>query len=260
MLRTLQEEHVHPATPRAYRVRPRSVNGVTGVLLVADHRLDRCGLRAILEVQPDLEVVGEAGDCGEAPTLEQAQRLGADVVLLHVQEQRVNPLATIRELVRSADDQATRVLALMSPGSHSIDETEALRAGASGVLSKDCSPRELVAALRIVAAGYTILTPFVVNELVQRGSAQRVAPCEPPAEFSQLTAREQQVFRLIALGCSTTEIASRLVVGENTIKSHTQHLFAKLNLRNRVHTVIYAYENGLTPTGRRQQLPALCRV
>jgi DNA-binding NarL/FixJ family response regulator len=232
---------IHPAYQREKNP------DVTRVLLVDSEALIRCGIRAILEVEPDLDIVGEAENCREAAR--HAQRLGADVVLLHAQGQITSFIEAIRELVGQSNRPPVRVLILKSACGEPIDQGEILRAGASGLVLKDSGPQELAAAVRVVAAGYELLAPPKTPGIVEEVVAGRFLLSERLNELQELTPREHQVFHLIARGYSNAEIGKDLTLSDSTVKSHVKHLLTKLNLRNRMHAVIYAYECGLIRPG-----------
>ncbi len=225
-----------PGAPRSRRV-SRRTRAATRVLLVANDALYRCGLHAILESQPDLEIVGEAHDCDAAA--ECLRHLDASVVLLDPRGLGTSPVATIRAL------SCRPLLVLASPGGEPVEEAVALRAGASGLLRNTANPGELAAALRIAAAGYTLHLPSTIDPVGGEEKTHSTPLEEVPKELLHLTLREQEVFRLIVSGFSNAEIAGKLTLGESTIKSHVQHLLTKLNIPNRVHAVIYAYQRGL---------------
>lgn len=217
----------HPARPARAAIR---------VLLVVDNVLYRCGLRALLESQPDLEIVGEAHDCREAAQC--LRHIDASVVLLDPRELDIGPVAAIRAL------SSRPLLVLASPGDEPVEEAAALRAGACGLLRTTANPVELAAALRIVVAGYTLHLPPAIDRTTGEETPE-ITPEEAPKEFLNLTQREQQVFRLVVSGFGNAEIAGILTLGESTVKSHVQHLLTKLGIPNRVHAVIYAYQHGL---------------
>lgn len=221
----------------------RSVRAATRVLLVVNDALYRCGLRAILESQLDVEVAGEAHDCSDAA--ERVRHLDPSVVLLDPRGLGISPVAVIRAL------NCRPLLVLASPGGEPIDETAALRAGASGLLLNTANPGELAASLRVVVAGYTLHLPATTNRIGGRDELDDTSLEEVPEELLSLTPRERQVFRLIASGFGNAEIARMLSLGESTIKSHVQHLLTKLDIPNRVHAVIYAYQHGLVTECRR---------
>ncbi len=213
------------------------------VLLADDQPLLRTGFRMILEAEPDIEVVGEAGDGESAIRL--ARRLQPDVVLMDIRMPVMDGVQATRELARS---DPLRVLILTT---FNLDEyvVEALRAGASGFLLKDVPATELVSAIRLVAAGDAVVAPAVTRRLLDR-FAHRLpgageAEGSAPAALESLTEREVAVLRLVARGLSNGEIAAELVVSEPTVKTHVHHLLTKLGLRDRVQLVVLAYEAGL---------------
>jgi len=207
------------------------------VVIADDQAMMRAGFRMILEAQPDIEVVGEAGDGMEA--VEVATRLRPDVVLMDIRMPQLDGVEATRRLA------GQRVLILTTFG---LDEyiVDTLRAGASGFLLKDAPPEDLVRAVRVVAAGDALLSPAVTRQLLDRVADRLDAPeREPPRELEELTERELEVLRLVAQGLSNHEIADRLVVGEATVKTHVSRVLMKLGLRDRVQAVVFAYEAGL---------------
>jgi len=217
------------------------VTGTTQVLLVDDQPLLRTGFRMILEAEPDLAVVGEAGDGVEA--LDLTRRLRPDVVLMDVRMPRMDGVEATRRLI--AEGLPARVLVLTT---FDLDEyvLGALRAGASGFLSKDVHPDDLVAAVRTVAAGEAVLAPRILRRMLDRFADRLPDPAATPqADLSALTDREREVLVLMARGKSNSEIAAELFVSETTVKTHVGHVLAKLALRDRVQAVVLAYEIGL---------------
>jgi DNA-binding NarL/FixJ family response regulator len=217
---------------------------VIRVLVADDQTLVRAGFRAILEVQDDLEVVGEAEDGDEAVVL--ARELRPDVVLMDVRMPGVDGIEATRRLLR--DGAAPRILMLTT---FDLDEYvyEAMKAGASGFLLKDAPRDQLVGAVRTVAAGDALLAPALVRRLIE-DFVRRPAPgARPPAELDDLTEREREVLTLIARGLANAEIAARLFVSEATVRTHVTHILAKLGLRDRVQAVVLAYETGLVQPG-----------
>jgi DNA-binding NarL/FixJ family response regulator len=210
------------------------------VLIADDQALVRTGFRKILESEPDLEVVGEAGDGGEA--VEAALLLRPDVVLMDIRMPRLDGLEATRRLAGK-----TRVLVLTT---FDVNEYvyEALRAGASGFLLKDAPADQLVTAIRVVAAGEALLAPSITRRLIEE-FARRPLSNERPAELEALSPRELDVLRLVARGLSNAEIASELYVGDATVKTHVSRILQKLNLRDRVQAVVLAYESGLLQPG-----------
>jgi DNA-binding NarL/FixJ family response regulator len=219
------------------------------VLLVDDQQLLRTGFRLILEAEPDVAVVGEAGDGARA--VEMTRTLLPDVVLMDIRMPGMDGIEATRRIVRDAPaGHAPSVLVLTT---FDLDEyiIEALRAGASGFLLKDVPPDDLVSAIRVVADGDAIVAPSVTRRLLDRFASRLPAAAgEPRANVSHLTEREREVLRLMARGLSNSEIAAELVVSETTVKTHVGNVLAKLDLRDRVQAVVYAYENGLTQPGR----------
>ena len=214
------------------------------VLICDDQALVRGGFRAIVDAQPDLEVVGEAENGAEAVAL--AERRRPDVVLMDIRMPVLDGVEATRRLV--AADTPARILVLTT---FDLDEYvhAAIRAGASGFLLKDVTPAKLLEAIRIVAGGDALLAPSVTRRLLER-----FATTLPPGEGSsdalaELTSRETEVLRLLAGGMSNAEIASELVVSEATVKTHISSVLRKLGLRDRVQAVIVAYETGLVKLG-----------
>jgi DNA-binding NarL/FixJ family response regulator len=214
---------------------------VIRVLLADDQRLVRSGFRLILKGEPDLEVVGEAGDGLEA--VEQVRTLRPDVVLMDIRMPKLDGIEATRRIADEPD--APRVLVLTT-----FDEDEyvfgALRAGASGFLLKDAPEDQLVAAIRVAADGGALFSPSVTRRLIERFAGHR----EPPAGIGELTEREREVLRLVARGLSNAEIAGELVVSEHTVKTHVARVLQKLDLRDRTQAVVAAYESGLVQPGR----------
>jgi len=220
------------------------------VLLADDQPLLRRGFRMILEAEPDMIVVGEAGDGEEAADL--ARRHGPDVVLMDIRMPGTDGIEATRCI--TASDARVRVLVLTT---FDLDEYAfgALRAGASGFLLKDVRPAELVAAIRTVAAGDAVVSPRVTRRLLEE-YAQVLPLPEAQREqaypqLSALTEREREVLIAVAQGLSNTEIAASLYVSEATVKSHVGRILAKLGLRDRVQVVVLAYETGLVRPGAR---------
>jgi DNA-binding NarL/FixJ family response regulator len=210
------------------------------VLIADDQALVRTGFRKILESEPDLEVVAEAADGGEA--VETGLLLRPDVVLMDIRMPRLDGLEATRRLAGK-----TRVLVLTT---FDLNEYvyEALRAGASGFLLKDAPADQLVTAIRVVAAGEALLAPSITRRLIEE-FARRPPSNARPAELEALSPRELEVLRLVARGLSNAEIASELFVGDATVKTHVSRILQKLTLRDRVQAVVLAYESGLLQPG-----------
>ena len=210
------------------------------VLIADDQALLRGGFRMILESQKDIEVVGEAADGREA--LEQARALEPDVVLMDIRMPELDGLEATRQLV--GGDGAPRVLILKT---FDLDEYvyEAMKAGASGFLLKEVRPEQLADAVRVVAAGETLVAPAITRRLIEEFVRRRPPGSGTPPEVSELTERELEVFKLVARGLSNSEIAAMLFLSEATVKTHITHVLAKLGLRDRVQVVVLAYESGL---------------
>ena len=216
------------------------------VLLVDDEPLVRAGLRAVLEAQPDIEVVGEAAD--GAAVIPLVRQLRPDVVAMDVRMPLLDGIEATRAVLRTVDDPP-KILVITT---FENDEYvyEALRAGADGFLLKRARPAEIVHAVRLVAEGESLLFPASVRQLAAEygdGGGNRAA--RAAMERAQLTEREAEVLRLMARGLSNAEIAARLVVGTETVKSHVSAVLAKLGARDRTQAVIAAYESGFVAPG-----------
>jgi len=218
---------------------------VIRVLLADDQALVRGGFRSILEGQPDMEVVGEAADGAEAVELALATR--PDVIVMDIRMPRLDGIAATRVLLeRHASPARVLVLTTFNQEAYVYD---ALRAGASGFLLKSAPPRELAGAIRTVAVGDALLAPEITRAMIQ-DYLQRPRPGAATAEaLAVLTPRELEVLGLIARGRSNTEIAGELFLSEPTVKTHVSRILAKLQLRDRVHAVVLAYETGLVRPG-----------
>ena len=218
------------------------------VLLVDDQALVRAGFRMILDAEPEMEVVGEAGDGREA--IDQVRALRPEIVLMDIRMPELDGLeATRRILDGAAEADAPRILMLTT---FDLDEYvyEALRAGASGFLLKDTPPEQLVAAIHVVAQGDSLLSPSITRQVISE-FVKGTGP-KPQAQFprlADLTARELEVLMLIARGLSNAEIAKSLFVSETTVKTHVARILMKLGLRDRVQAVVLAYEAGLVTPG-----------
>ena len=216
------------------------------VLLADDQAMVRTGFRMILELEEDIEVVGEAQDGAEA--IAAARRAHPDVIVMDVRMPRVDGLEATRRLVTELDP-APRVLVVTT-----FDEDEpvyeALRAGAAGFLLKNAPPEQLVDAVRTVAGGDGLLAPEVTRRVIEEFARRSPAPASPAADaLSELTDRELEVLRLMARGLSNAQIADRLVISPGTAKTHVGRILMKLGLGNRVQAVVLAYETGLVRPG-----------
>jgi DNA-binding NarL/FixJ family response regulator len=216
----------------------------TRVLLVDDQEMVRAGFAMILDAQPDIEVVGEAADGGQA--IAESGRLAPDVIVMDIQMPNLDGVSATRAILGDRHD-SPRVLVVTT---FDIDEYvyEALRAGASGFLLKNAPPEELVQAVRVVAAGDSLLAPKVTKRVIE-AFCQRPRPPTPPTELKELTAREREVLELVARGLSNSEIAQRLFVGHGTVKTHVARILMKLHLNDRIQAVVLAYETGLITPG-----------
>jgi DNA-binding NarL/FixJ family response regulator len=212
------------------------------IVVADDHQVVRGGFAALLDTQPDFTVIGTACDGAEAVRICRALR--PDLVLMDVRMPGVDGIEATRQLTGSPGD-GPRILILTT---FDLDEYvyDALRAGASGFLLKDVTAERLFEAVRVVAAGDALLAPTVTRRLISEFARLRPAPGRPSeARLSSLTPRETQVLRLVAEGLSNPEIAARLVVTEETVKTHVSRMLGKLGLRDRTQAVVTAYESGL---------------
>jgi DNA-binding NarL/FixJ family response regulator len=213
------------------------------VLVVDDQRLVRTGLRVILDDEPDIKVIGEAADGAEAVRL--TRELAPDVVLMDIRMPGMDGLEATRSILSQGP---SRVVILTT---FDLDEYlyEALRSGASGFLLKDAEAAQLVGGVRAAADGDAVIDPSVTRRMLDRfATAARPAAAAPP-ELAALTAREQDVLRLVCRGLTNTEIAEELFVEETTVKTHIGRILAKLGLRDRVQAVIVGYQSGFVVPG-----------
>jgi DNA-binding NarL/FixJ family response regulator len=215
------------------------------VLVADDQALVRAGFRKILEADAEIEVVGEAADGVEA--VERALELEPDVVLMDIRMPELDGIAATRQLAERTSN-GPRVLVLTTFG---LEEYvyEALRAGASGFLLKDVPPEQLISAVHVVARGDALLDPAITRTVIEEFASRPTLRRELAAKVDELTPRDREVFALVARGLPNAEIARALVVSEGTVKTHVAHLLFKLDLRDRVQAVIYAYESGVVSAG-----------
>jgi len=226
---------------------------VTRILLVDDQSLVRVGFRTILESEPGFEVVGEAADGRVA--IEQAAALQPDVICMDVQMPIMDGLAATREITGSGHPAAVMILTTFDRDDFLFD---ALDAGASGFLLKTAEPEQLIDAVHALARGDALLSPEVTRRVIERyagkgGPSAGSAPDESrvaPSGVAGLTEREGEVLMHLARGRSNAEMAAELFLGEATVKTHVSNVLMKLGVRDRIHAVIWAYENGVvTPAG-----------
>jgi DNA-binding NarL/FixJ family response regulator len=215
-----------------------------GIVVADDHEVVRAGFAAILDTQPDFTVLGTAADGAEAVRTCQERR--PDVDLMDIRMPGVDGIEATRQLTSAGS--GARVLVLTT---FDLDEYvyDALRAGASGFLLKDVTAEHLFDAVRVIAAGEALLAPTVTRRLIGEFARQRPRPARPGPAFGALTPRETEVLRLVAAGLSNPEIARRLVVTDETVKTHVSRVLSKLGLRDRTQAVVAAYESGLVVPG-----------
>jgi len=210
------------------------------VVIADDQALVRGGFRMILDAKEDMEVVGEAGDGAEAVALTARER--PDVVLMDVRMPDMDGIEATRRIVSSGSEARVVVLTTYDADEYVF---AALRAGASGFMLKDVRPPDLVEAIRIVARGDALLAPSVTRRLLDRFAGTLPDGAPPPGDLEELTEREREVLRFVALALSNAEIAARLHLTEATVKTHVSSVLRKLGLRDRVQAVVFAYDVGL---------------
>jgi len=213
---------------------------MTSVLIADDDDLMRAGLAAVLSSDTSVDVVGMASTGRQA--VERTLRLAPDVVLMDVRMPDLDGIAAARELSRVAPNTHVLVLTTFEQDDYIL---ASLRAGASGFLLKRTPPEQLISAVHTVAEGAALLSPSVTRRLIDHLPRQPTPDETALRRLDDLTRREREVLELVARGLSNAEIATALTVEESTVKTHVKRIFGKLNLRDRVHAVIYAYETGI---------------
>ena len=214
---------------------------MTRVLIVDDDDLMRAGLRGVLSSDEAIEIVGEAGDGREAAY--RTRLLRPDVVLMDVRMPDLDGISATRELLATSPEAKVVILTTFEQDDYIFG---ALTAGASGFLLKRTRPEELIAAIHTIAAGDSLLSPSVTSRVIERMAGQPELDGGQDPRLAELTPRETEVLELIARGLSNGEIAAELFIGESTVKTHLKRILAKLQVRDRVQAVIFAYESGLT--------------
>ena len=219
------------------------------IVVADDHEVVRAGFAALLDTQPDFTVLGTASDGAEAVQI--SRELRPDVILMDVRMPGTDGIEATRQLAGGAGGPRVIILTTFDLDEYVYD---ALRAGASGFLLKDVTAERLFDAVRVVAAGHALLAPTVTRRLISEFARLRPAAPARSAAVAELTARETEVLRLLAEGLSNPEIAGRLVITEETVKTHVSRVLHKLALRDRAQAVVTAYESGLVRPGSSQQL------
>lgn len=217
---------------------------MTRVLIVDDDDLMRAGLRELLANDPSIEIAGEASTGRQA--VEHAPRLAPDVVLMDVRMPDLDGIAATRELAHVVPASRVLILTTFEQDDYIFPS---LRAGASGFLLKRTRPEELIAAVHTIAAGDSLLSPSVTRRVIDRMAQQPVPDLAANTKLSTLTPRERTVLELVARGLSNVEIAAALTVEESTVRTHVKRILMKLDLRDRVQAVIFAYEAGINRPG-----------
>jgi DNA-binding NarL/FixJ family response regulator len=221
------------------------------VLIADDDDLMRAGLVELLSGEPEIEIVGEASTGREA--VERARRRGPDVVLMDVRMPDLDGIGATRELMRAAPGARVLILTTFEQDDYIFG---ALRAGASGFLLKRSRPEELIAAVHTIASGDSLLSPSITRRVIDRMAQQPTPELADQAKLHELTPREREVLELVARGLPNREIARQLVVEESTVRTHVRRILMKLELRDRVQIVIFAYETGVNrPAATANQAP-----
>ncbi len=215
------------------------------VLIADDQAMVRAGFRMILEMQNDMEIVGEAADGVE--TITAVKKLKPDIVLMDIQMPGMDGLEATRRIVEMHSDVPTKVLILTT---FERDDYifEALRTGACGFLLKNATPEDLVAGIRVVAEGNALLAPSVTRRVIAK-FAQKPKPRDYTDSLGVLTSREVDIMKLVSRAKTNAEIAQELFIGEATVRTHVSNLLSKLDLRDRVQIVAFAYESGIVQPG-----------
>ena len=216
------------------------------VAIADDQQLIRAGFRSLLEAEPDIEIVGEAGTGAEAVSL--ATATCPDVFLMDIRMPEGDGLWATEQIVRNSDLSSTRIVIVTT---FELDEYvgRAIRAGASGFLVKDTEPVDFIRAVRVVAAGDALLSPTVTRRLLERLSGE-ISDAPDASSLSVITEREREVLGLVGLGLTNDEIGKRLFLSPLTAKTHVSRIMSKLAARDRVQLVVIAYETGLVSPGR----------
>ena len=231
---------------------------VVRVLVVDDQSIVRRGLRMILDAEDDIEVVAEAADGLAA--LDSARRTRPDVVLMDIRMPRLDGVETTRRLLEPRGTATRPRVLVLTTFDHDEYIFGALRAGASGYLLKDADPEDIVAAVRTIAAGDALVAPALTRRIIDAATSATAggsAVRRREALLDRLTQREAEILRLLADGCSNSDLAGRLHLSEPTIKTHVSHLLAKLRVTSRVQAVVLAYETGIVVPGRGAVEPLL---
>jgi DNA-binding NarL/FixJ family response regulator len=217
-------------------------DGPVTVLLADDQALVRAGFKVLLDVEEDVTVVGEAADGADA--VEQVRRHRPDVVLMDIRMPVLDGLEATRQIAAIRGLERVRVLILTTYDTDAY-VFEALQAGASGFLLKDCGPAELLHAIRVVAAGEALLAPRITRRLIAQFTATRAAHQASEDRLAELTHREREVLALVGRGLSNHEIAEKLVISKATARTHVSRVIGKLGARDRAQLVVIAYQTGL---------------
>ena len=215
------------------------------VLVADDQAMVRAGFRMLLSREQDIEVVAEASNGLEA--VEKAARVRPTVVLMDIRMPELDGIEATRRILASGSRAKVLMLTTFDLNEYVY---EALRAGASGFLLKDVPPEQLAAGIHVVARGDALIAPSITRRLIQEFAAASPVRRTPPKGLDELTARELEVFKLVARGLSNAEIAAELIVSETTVKTHVARMLMKLGLRDRVQAVVLAYESGIAVPGK----------